>query len=171
MAQSATMTKLRGRHFAARARAAEIKANATTKAVASNQSLALRLKNNRFQNARYNSPSTREASENNSNNNNSTNNDVNSRNPSTKPRDRTLSSRASGLHTKITEQRQRQSQIAEMATETAAGREMEIVKGISDRLDTGLNESALGAILELLKRGEHPDAIVAVVTSLAKHSR
>jgi len=48
---------------------------------------------------------------------------------------------------------------------------MELVKGISDQLETGLNEPALEAILDLLKRGEHPDAIVAVVTSLAQHSR
>ena len=53
-------------------------------------------------------------------------------------------------------------------THSPATREMELVKGISDRLDTGLNEDALGAILDLLKRGEHPDAIVAVVTSLAQ---
>mmetsp|Transcript_8947 Transcript_8947/g.18586 ORF Transcript_8947/g.18586 Transcript_8947/m.18586 type:complete len:128 (-) Transcript_8947:139-522(-) len=56
----------------------------------------------------------------------------------------------------------------DVAPTQESNREMELVKGISDRLDTGLNEQALGAILNLLKRGEHPDAIVAVVTSLAQ---
>ena len=47
-------------------------------------------------------------------------------------------------------------------------REMQLVQNISDRLETGLDEFALRAILDLLKRGEQPDAIVAVVMSLAQ---
>ena len=54
---------------------------------------------------------------------------------------------------------------------TKSDREMELVKGMSDLLETGLNEEALGAILDLLKRGESPDAIVAVVTTLAQYAR
>jgi hypothetical protein len=56
-------------------------------------------------------------------------------------------------------------------TTTTSSRELELVRGISDRLETGLNEDALSAVLDLLRRGEHPDAIVAVITSLSKHSR
>ena len=52
--------------------------------------------------------------------------------------------------------------------EEPSNREMQLVQAISDRLETGLNEYALRAIMDLLKRGEHPDAIVAVVTSLAQ---
>jgi hypothetical protein len=44
------------------------------------------------------------------------------------------------------------------------------VKKISDRLETGLNEYALLAIMDLLQRGEHPDAIVAAVTSLSQRA-
>jgi hypothetical protein len=47
-------------------------------------------------------------------------------------------------------------------------REMQLILAISDRLETGLNEYALQAIVELLQRGVHPDAIVGVVTSLAQ---
>ena len=47
-------------------------------------------------------------------------------------------------------------------------REMQLILSISDRLETGLNEHALQAIIELLQKGIHPDAIVAVVTSLAQ---
>lgn len=47
-------------------------------------------------------------------------------------------------------------------------REMQLILSISDRLETGLNEHALQAIIELLQKGTHPDAIVAVVTSLAQ---
>lgn len=47
-------------------------------------------------------------------------------------------------------------------------REMQLILSISDRLETGLNEHALQAIVELLQRGIHPDAIVGVVTSLAQ---
>lgn len=47
-------------------------------------------------------------------------------------------------------------------------REIQLVQNISDRLETGLDEFALRAILDLLKRGEQPDAIVAVVMSLAQ---
>ena len=46
-------------------------------------------------------------------------------------------------------------------------KQIRYVQGISDRLETGLNDYALRAILDLLKRGDHPDSIVAVVTSLA----
>ena len=51
-----------------------------------------------------------------------------------------------------------------------ADRELQLVKNISDRLDTGLNQDALQAILQLLQRGEHPDAIVAAVTSLSQRA-
>ena len=47
-------------------------------------------------------------------------------------------------------------------------REMQLILSISDRLETGLNEYALQAIVDLLQRGIHPDAIVGVVTSLAQ---
>ena len=47
-----------------------------------------------------------------------------------------------------------------------------VIQEMSDRLETGLNEEALKAIVDLLKAGTHPDAVVAVVTSLAqKHTR
>jgi hypothetical protein len=44
--------------------------------------------------------------------------------------------------------------------------QLEWIKAISDRLETGLNEAALLAISDLLRAGVHPDAVVAVVTSL-----
>jgi hypothetical protein len=47
---------------------------------------------------------------------------------------------------------------------------LQLVKKISDRLETGLNEYALRAIMDLLQRGEHPDAIVAAVTSLSQRA-
>jgi hypothetical protein len=53
---------------------------------------------------------------------------------------------------------------------TSTDRELQLVKNISDRLETGLNEHALKAIMELLQRGEHPDAIVAAVTSLSQRA-
>jgi hypothetical protein len=53
---------------------------------------------------------------------------------------------------------------------TSSDRELQLVKNISDRLETGLNEHALKAIMELLQRGEHPDAIVAAVTSLSQRA-
>ncbi|KAG7352160.1 mitotic-spindle organizing gamma-tubulin ring associated protein [Nitzschia inconspicua] len=48
--------------------------------------------------------------------------------------------------------------------------ELQLVKNISDRLETGLNEDALRAISDLLRQGEHPDAIVAAVTSLSQRA-
>jgi hypothetical protein len=60
------------------------------------------------------------------------------------------------------------SQVA--STLTSTDRELQLVKNISDRLETGLNEHALKAIMELLQRGEHPDAIVAAVTSLSQRA-
>jgi hypothetical protein len=47
---------------------------------------------------------------------------------------------------------------------------LQLVKKLSDRLETGLNEYALRAIMSLLQRGEHPDAIVAAVTSLSQRA-
>ena len=44
--------------------------------------------------------------------------------------------------------------------------EMDLMLAISDRLNTGLNEHALQAIVDLLRAGVHPEAVVAVVTSL-----
>jgi hypothetical protein len=44
------------------------------------------------------------------------------------------------------------------------------VKHISDILETGLNEYSLQAIIRLLQRGESPDAVVAMITSLSQHS-
>jgi hypothetical protein len=49
--------------------------------------------------------------------------------------------------------------------------EIELIKNISDLLDTGLNDAALSAMTDLLRAGVHPDAVVAVVTSLHQHSR
>jgi hypothetical protein len=43
-----------------------------------------------------------------------------------------------------------------------------VIQAMSDRLETGLNAAALGAIKELLEAGSHPDAVVAVVTSLSQ---
>jgi Mitotic-spindle organizing gamma-tubulin ring associated len=48
--------------------------------------------------------------------------------------------------------------------------QLQLVKKISDRLETGLNEYALRAIMDLLQRGEHPDAIVAAVASLSQRA-
>lgn len=47
----------------------------------------------------------------------------------------------------------------------------EILKAISDKLETGLNQDALQAIGDLLKAGVPPDTIVAVVTSLNQHAQ
>ena len=136
---SSTASSLRGRHYANKARAAQLASTTYTsnpKPSVSNESLSRRLKSTRFQNTRYGSPSrytspsrTRNASE-------TANNNRHPQGRETMP--------------------------------SGGNREMDLVQGISDRLDTGLNEDALGAILDLLKRGEHPDAIVAVVTSLAQ---
>ena len=46
-------------------------------------------------------------------------------------------------------------------------RMMQLVKEISDRLETGFPPAALEAIVDLLKTGVHPDAIVAVIESLS----
>ena len=150
MAQTATMTKLRGRHYAAKARAAGSATSANnetsvSKAAASNENLARRLKTSttRFQNTRSYSPSRYESPGKNRRNDNENYNATNT------------STQENNTNT----------------NHLILDREMELVKGISDRLDTGLNEQALGAILDLLKRGEQPDAIVAVVTSLAQHAR
>mmetsp|Transcript_6048 Transcript_6048/g.14656 ORF Transcript_6048/g.14656 Transcript_6048/m.14656 type:complete len:126 (+) Transcript_6048:118-495(+) len=118
--QSSAAASLRGRHYANKARAAQITTSSVPRPTVSNESLARRMNSTRFQNVRHPSPSRYE------------------------------------------------SPVRTNAPAQGPNREMELVKGISDRLDTGLNEQALGAILDLLKRGEHPDAIVAVVTSLAQ---
>ncbi len=62
----------------------------------------------------------------------------------------------------------KQSSSGEAVSSVDDDREMQLILSMSDRLETGLNEYALQAIVELLKRGIHPDAIVAVVTSLAQ---
>jgi hypothetical protein len=195
MAQTATMTKLRGRHYAAKARAAEIvSANETavSKATASNENLARRLKSTRFQNTRFNSPSRYESPSKRRDNyatttqeNTDTTNNMlyrtstrfqNTRYQSPSKRDNSTFN-ISSPRTSVATTRQRDHQQGNnndndnTKTNHVSDREMELVKGISDRLDTGLNEQALGAILDLLKRGEHPDAIVAVVTSLAQNAR
>lgn len=41
------------------------------------------------------------------------------------------------------------------------------MREISNRLDTGLLPEALQAIVDLLRQGVHPDAIVAVIGSLS----
>mmetsp|Transcript_2691 Transcript_2691/g.4913 ORF Transcript_2691/g.4913 Transcript_2691/m.4913 type:complete len:117 (+) Transcript_2691:166-516(+) len=60
--------------------------------------------------------------------------------------------------------------INNVALDKEKEREIQLIKSISDRLETGLDEYALEAVVDLLKRGEHPDAIVAVVTSLSQRS-
>mmetsp|Transcript_120881 Transcript_120881/g.349248 ORF Transcript_120881/g.349248 Transcript_120881/m.349248 type:complete len:98 (+) Transcript_120881:68-361(+) len=45
---------------------------------------------------------------------------------------------------------------------------MAIIRAMSDRLETGLNDEALRAIRDLLEAGAHPDAVVAVVGSLTQ---
>ncbi len=55
------------------------------------------------------------------------------------------------------------------STSKTNDREMySVVQAMSDRLETGLNIEALSAIVDLLKAGVHPDAVVAVVTSLSQ---
>ena len=48
---------------------------------------------------------------------------------------------------------------------------LKLIQFISDTLETGLSEEALGAVTDLLRAGVHPDAIIAVVTSLSQSSR
>jgi hypothetical protein len=50
-------------------------------------------------------------------------------------------------------------------------KKIEILRAISDKLETGLTEEALGAITDLLRAGVHPDAVVAVVTSLNQYAQ
>ena len=151
---------------------------ATTKAKASNDSLARRLRSTRLSSSpnRYPSPGKRATIENTNTSNipsSSSHNDRYNR----ASRFASSGSRSStqqptrqygSIHNNRNNQPPRTSR---NLPSTANNREMELVKGISDQLETGLNEPALEAILDLLKRGEHPDAIVAVVTSLAQHSR
>ena len=59
---------------------------------------------------------------------------------------------------------------AQPSSSHSQDRELQLVQNISNRLETGLNEHALKAIMELLERGEHPDAIVAAVTSLSQRA-
>ena len=47
-------------------------------------------------------------------------------------------------------------------------RMMGLVQAISSRLETGLSNEALQAIVDLLHQNVHPDAIVAVIESLSK---
>ena len=44
---------------------------------------------------------------------------------------------------------------------------LEVIKMISDQLETGLNDETLSAVLELLRQGYHPDAIISVIRSLS----
>lgn len=137
-------TKQRGRHYANKEKAAQISTTTSTyRATVSNESLDRRLKSTRFQNTRYASPSRYNSP---SRTRENASNDMNNNNGYAAT----------------------SSPLGRDRTPTRSVNEMELVQGISDRLDTGLNEDALGAILDLLKRGEHPDAIVAVVTSLAQ---
>eukprot|EP00934_Nitzschia_sp_Nitz4_P008498 Nitzschia sp. Nitz4//scaffold1_size375055//189455//189685//NITZ4_000275-RA/size375055-processed-gene-0.136-mRNA-1//-1//CDS//3329541042//8488//frame0 len=46
----------------------------------------------------------------------------------------------------------------------------QLMQSMSDRLGTGLNAAALEAIVDLLRAGVHPDAVVAVVTTLSQSS-
>ena len=48
---------------------------------------------------------------------------------------------------------------------------MKLIQFISDTLETGLSEEALRAVTDLLRAGVHPDAVIAVVTSLSQSSR
>jgi Mitotic-spindle organizing gamma-tubulin ring associated len=52
------------------------------------------------------------------------------------------------------------------ATEEEETRIMALMQAISIRLDTGLPPPALQAILDLLRQGVHPDAVVAVIETL-----
>jgi hypothetical protein len=52
------------------------------------------------------------------------------------------------------------------ATEEEETRVMALMQAISIRLDTGLPPPALQAILDLLRQGVHPDAVVAVIETL-----
>lgn len=57
------------------------------------------------------------------------------------------------------------------ASKSVEDRKVELIKSISDRLETGLNEEAIQAIHSLLLVGVHSDAIVAVVTSISQRYR
>ena len=48
---------------------------------------------------------------------------------------------------------------------------IDLIRRMSDLLDTGLNDDALNAVSDLLRAGVSPDAVVAVVTSLHQQSR
>ena len=138
---SQTASSLRGRHYANKVRAAQIASSSTTttsSALASRSTVSSESLARRLKSTRF--QNTRYASP--------------SR-YSSPSRTRYAASTSSASH-------------ASPGPTTETSREMELVRGISDRLDTGLNEDALLAILDLVKRGEHPDAIVAVVTSLAQ---
>jgi len=159
---------------------------ATTKAKASNDSLARRLRSTRLSSSpnRYPSPGKRATTENTNTSNIPSSPSQNDRytrasrfassgrntTGANVPRSSTqqLTRQYGSIHNNRNDQPLRTSK---NHPSTVNNREMELVKGISDQLETGLNEPALEAILDLLKRGEHPDAIVAVVTSLAQHSR
>ncbi|MGK3754119.1 MAG: hypothetical protein ACI8RD_006427 [Bacillariaceae sp.] len=152
MAQTNTMTKLRGRHYAARAARANAGSTpSTTNDVSSNNN------NNNISNSiRHSHRFINSTTRNNSSdynvdpNTSSRNNNISSNNNNNNNNNDTIINDGSD------------------GDGDGIDREMQLVQGISDRLETGLNEFALQAILDLLKRGEHPDAIVAVVTSLAQ---
>lgn len=46
-------------------------------------------------------------------------------------------------------------------------RMMELIQEISDRLETSLNADCLKAVVDLVRLGVHPDAIVATITNLS----
>jgi len=53
-----------------------------------------------------------------------------------------------------------------MTSAAEDARMMGLVQAISGKLETGLPAPALQAIVDLLRRGVHPDAIAAVIESL-----
>jgi hypothetical protein len=54
----------------------------------------------------------------------------------------------------------------------AVSRQMELVaNAISERLETGLNSATLEAIVDLLRAGVSPDAVVAMVDQLQQQQQ
>ena len=156
MAQTTTMSKLRGRHYAARAARATAGASAsTTNDVSNNNIINNSNSNNSIRHShRYINNTTR-----------------NSTDYNNTPSDSVANTNRNNISSNNNTSNNDTTSIINDGSDDAGDRidrEMQLVQGISDRLETGLNEFALRAILDLLKRGEQPDAIVAVVTSLAQ---
>lgn len=57
------------------------------------------------------------------------------------------------------------------STEREEAEKLRLIQYISDTLETGLNGEALHAVTDLLRAGVHPDAVIAVVTSLSQSLR